>query len=176
MTERHVPSQLWDYSLVYIAEILSIIARGKNGRPGIDAVMGHTIDISEWLDFKFYDYVWYRDERKADMAKDQQLLGRWLGILHCVGSDMTYWILAKSGTVLALLTVQHVTSSDLSKEGTKELLREFDAAILERFADKHFVPMEPGVFYLQDIDAPDDGYDDPNIPTDIEYGDMIQEN
>jgi hypothetical protein len=33
MTDRHVPSQLWDYGLVYIAEILSIIARGKSGRP-----------------------------------------------------------------------------------------------------------------------------------------------
>jgi hypothetical protein len=51
MTERHVPSRLLDYGLVYIAEILSIIARGKNGRPGIEAVMGHTADISEWLDF-----------------------------------------------------------------------------------------------------------------------------
>jgi hypothetical protein len=176
MTERHVPSRLWDYGLVYIAEILSITARGKNGRPGIEAVMGHTVDISEWLDFEFYDYVWYWDERKVDMAKDQKQLGRWLGISHRVGSDMTYWILAKSGTVLARSTVQHVTSTDLNEEGTKEKLREFDAAILDRFADEHFVPMEPGVFYLQDVDAPDDAYDNPNIPTDAEYGDMIQEN
>jgi hypothetical protein len=35
--------------------------------------------------------------------------------------------------------------------------------------------MEPGVFYLQDVDAPDDDYVDPNIPNDNEYGDMIQE-
>jgi hypothetical protein len=91
MTERQVPSRLWDYGLVYIAEILSIIARGKNGRPGIEAIMGHTIDISEWLDFEFYDYVWYWDERKADLAKDQSLIGRWLRISHRVGSDMTYW-------------------------------------------------------------------------------------
>jgi hypothetical protein len=31
MTDRHVPSRLWDYGLTYIAEILSIIARGKSG-------------------------------------------------------------------------------------------------------------------------------------------------
>jgi hypothetical protein len=35
--------------------------------------------------------------------------------------------------------------------------------------------MEPGVFYLKDVDAPDDGYYDPNIPNDNEYGAMIQE-
>jgi hypothetical protein len=34
--------------------------------------------------------------------------------------------------------------------------------------------MEPGVFYLQDTEAPDD-YINPNIPNDDEYGDMIQE-
>jgi hypothetical protein len=176
MTERQVPSRLWDYGLVYIAEILSIIARGKNGRPGIEAIMGHTVDISEWLDFEFYDYVWYWDERKVDLTKDQSLIGRWLGISHRVGSDMTYWILSKSGTVLSRSTVQHVATEDLNKESTREKMREFDESITNRFADEHFVPMQPGVFYLQDVDAPDDGYDDPNIPNDDEYGDMIQEN
>jgi hypothetical protein len=44
MTDCHVPNQWWDYGLVYIiAKILSIIARGKSGRPGIEAVMGHTV-------------------------------------------------------------------------------------------------------------------------------------
>ena len=44
--------------------------------------MGHTIDISEWLDFEFYNLVWYWDERKADMADDTKKIGRWLGIAH----------------------------------------------------------------------------------------------
>jgi hypothetical protein len=33
---ENVPRRLWDYGLVYIAEIASIIARGPNGRPGMD--------------------------------------------------------------------------------------------------------------------------------------------
>jgi hypothetical protein len=71
MTDRQVPSQLWDYGLVYIAEILSIIARGKPGQPGIEAVMGHTVDISEWLDFEFYNFVWYWDEKDTDTMDEQ---------------------------------------------------------------------------------------------------------
>jgi hypothetical protein len=48
MREKHIPRCLWDYGLVYIAELMSITAGGPQGLPGIEAVMGHTIDISEW--------------------------------------------------------------------------------------------------------------------------------
>jgi hypothetical protein len=34
--------------------------------------MGQTIDISEWLDFDFYDRVWYWDEKKTDMNQEQK--------------------------------------------------------------------------------------------------------
>jgi hypothetical protein len=174
MTDRHVPSRLWDYGLVYIAEILSIIARGKSGRPGIEAVMGHTVNISEWLDFEFYDYVWYWDEKDTDMTDEQQIIGRWLGILYRVGSDMTYWVLTETGNVIARSTVQHITQSDMSQEASKRKLQRFDEAVTNRFADEHFVIMEPDVFYLEDVEAPEPVVHGV-VPQDDEYGDMIQE-
>jgi hypothetical protein len=42
---------------------------------------------------------------------------------------MTYLILAKSGTVLARSTIQHITTTDLNKETMKESLRAFDGLI-----------------------------------------------
>jgi hypothetical protein len=84
-----VPSRLWDYGLVYIAEIQSLLARGVDQRPGIERVTGNTVDISEWLDFDFFDRVWYWDQKKMDMTDEQARIGRWLDISHCVGSDMT---------------------------------------------------------------------------------------
>jgi hypothetical protein len=33
--------------------------------------MGQTVDISEWLDFDFYDRVWYWDQPKTDMTNVQ---------------------------------------------------------------------------------------------------------
>jgi hypothetical protein len=58
------------------------------GRPGLEEIKGDTIDISEWLDFEFYDYVWYWDEKKMDMTDDQRLIGRWLGIAPRISSDL----------------------------------------------------------------------------------------
>ena len=36
---------------MYEAQILSIIARGKDGIPGLEKVTGDTVDITEYLDF-----------------------------------------------------------------------------------------------------------------------------
>jgi hypothetical protein len=119
MRSSQVPPRLWDYGLVYIAEIQSLLARGIDQRPGIERVTGNTIDISEWLDFDFFDRVWYWDQKKMDMTDEQARLGRWLGISHRVGSDMTYWILTESGRVIARSTVQHITVSDMATDEMK---------------------------------------------------------
>ena len=95
MRASQVPSRLWDYGLVYISEIQSLLARGQDDRPGIERITGNAVDISKWLDFDFYERVWYWDQKKMDMTDEQAKLGRWLGIAHRVGSDMTYWILTE---------------------------------------------------------------------------------
>jgi hypothetical protein len=41
--------------------MLSMISCGKEGRSGHEEVTGNTPDISEWLDFEFYDLVWWCD-------------------------------------------------------------------------------------------------------------------
>jgi hypothetical protein len=55
MRENQVPSPLWDYGLVYISEIQSFLARGTDRRLKIERVLGQTVDVSECLDFDFYD-------------------------------------------------------------------------------------------------------------------------
>jgi hypothetical protein len=157
MREKHILSRLWDYGLVYIAELMSITARGPHGRPGIEAVMGH------W------------DEAKANnMSEGRRLLGRWLGITHRVGSNMTYWIMTQSGRVIARSTVQHVTTSDLSNTAVQEAIENFNNAVNQRLAEENQVNIDLGVFYIKDEDV-DDAPNDGNIPTDDEYGDMIIE-
>ena len=174
MRENQVPTRLWDYGLVYIAEIQSLIARGVDQRPGIEKVMGQTVDISEWLDFDFYDRVWYWDQPKSDMTDEQARIGRWLGIAHRIGSDMTYWVLTDSGRVIARSTVQHITISDMATEAIRNRVTHFDTTLLTRLRDDNFQLHHPNpVFYLQDDpDAVDSAAD--NIPADAEYGDMNQ--
>jgi hypothetical protein len=55
LLRKRVPKRLWDYGLIYEANILNRIPRGKNTRTGIETITGETPDISEWIDFAFYD-------------------------------------------------------------------------------------------------------------------------
>ena len=59
MTSRNVPKCLWDYGLIHEAAILSILSCSGDGTPGLEKILGHTIDISEFLDFGVWDLVWY---------------------------------------------------------------------------------------------------------------------
>ena len=53
-------------------------------------------DISDYLDFGFYDHVSYRDIDGLGMTA----IGRWLGLSHRVGRVMSYWIRTQKVTLI----------------------------------------------------------------------------
>ena len=119
--KRNVPRRLWDYGIVWEAEIYSRTA-GKDGRPALEKLLGDTIDISEWIDFEFYDLCWYWDNQ---YDTSEAKVGRWLGVSHRVGSALSYWVLTDKGTVLSRTTVQHFTSDEVLKPAIQEQIREY---------------------------------------------------
>lgn len=155
--QKNIPKRLWDWCLVREAEIMSIIARGKDGRPGIEEIVGHTYDISEYLDFDFYDLVWWWDptvNETLEEAKERRRLGRWLGVAHRVGSQMVYWILSDTCQVVAESTVQHVLRQDLQVESVQDRLKQFEVLIQDKLNDNRWLlSIEPQdrKFYLEDL-------------------------
>ena len=59
-------------------------------------ITGKTPDISEYLDFDFYDLVWYWRQPHPSLSEHDRELARWMGIAHRVGSDMCYWLMPVS--------------------------------------------------------------------------------
>ena len=55
MNRKKVPQRLWDSGLIVEGEIFSCISCGSNGRTGYEEVTGQTLDISEWINFEFYE-------------------------------------------------------------------------------------------------------------------------
>ena len=71
MVKKQVPKRLWDFSLVYKSELLCRMAQGTDNRTGYEEVTGQTPDISEWLDFEFYNLVWWLDRpNKPDFMEN----------------------------------------------------------------------------------------------------------
>jgi Reverse transcriptase (RNA-dependent DNA polymerase) len=176
MIRKKVPKRLWDYGLIYEAGILNRIPRGNSGRTGLEIVTGETPDISEWIDFEFYDRVWFYDHKKIEMDSTGKRLARWLGIAHRVGSDLCYWLLLSNGKVLARTTVQHVTREDMLNDDVKVQINQFDEQVEDRLTDENFVVDDQNVtnFYLED-DAFVEGTPNMVTPDDVEYDDMLTE-
>jgi hypothetical protein len=157
MTKLNVPKRLWDYGYVWEAEILSRTASGPDLRTGVERITGDTPDISEWLDFSFYDLVWVWDQ-PGELNNPQ--LGRFLGIAHRIGSDLCYYVLKSNGRVLARTTVQHVTKEDLQVTDTKHKLELFNSEMNQRLADDNHID-NGGDGDFQQRDIWEFGYDDP---------------
>jgi hypothetical protein len=133
MVRRKVPQRLWDYRLRWVCEIqnrTSNSARGLDGKCPLERVIGESVDISEYLDFGFYDWAWYKENASLGETK----LGRWLGVSHHIGTLMSFWVLTKNGRVLSRTTVQRVTNLELQTAENKTRTNEFDAAIRERLS------------------------------------------
>jgi hypothetical protein len=155
MVNRSVPNRLWDYGLVYESEIMSRTARGPEGRTGVERLTGDSVDISEWLDFEFYDLVWYWH---APDTEENPQLGRWLGVSHRVGSAMCYWVINGNAQVLSRTTVQHVTYLEQQHDDLRKKIDRFDNQLQEKLRDTNYIDASEGAMrsYIQDIDIQED--------------------
>ena len=137
MLKKRVPKCLWDYGLRWVCEIqnrTSNTSRGLNGRCPLEMITGESVDITEYLDFGFYDWIWYKDNAGLGETK----LGRWLGVSHQVGPLMSYWILTSGSQVLSRTTVQRVTNLELQLEEPIARCRTFDSQVAERLGDAEY--------------------------------------
>ena len=109
MQRKKVPQILWDYRLKWVTEIMQRTAGSEGSlhyRTSLEEVTGETPDISEYLDFAFYDWCWYNNNSGLGDTN----LGKWMGVSHQVGSLMSYWALTGNGKVVSRTTVSRVTN------------------------------------------------------------------
>src|SRR5210317_309608 len=132
MIKHGIPKRLWCFVLDYVVDVSNVTvnySKYSDGRVPIEIITGITPDISEYLDFTIYCWVYYR----SDGGLGENYIGRWLGVSHRVGPLMTYWVLPNSGIPISTDTVQAITQEELQTdvvkaqmnmwtEGTKKIL------------------------------------------------------
>lgn len=122
---RNIPKRLWDFGMVLEAEIYSRTS-GKDGRTSMDRLTGDTNDISEWIEFEFYDLCHYWDNQTDSREPN---IGIWLGVVHRVGSALCYWILTNKGNVISRTTVQNLTKVESENPDIKCLIKEYHVSM-----------------------------------------------
>lgn len=135
MLKSKVPLRLWDFGFAWVCETENVCAnlsRHSDGRTPIEIITGETPNISEYLDFDFYDWIYYR----SNAGLGEVEIARWLGVSHRVGRLMSYWILPESGIPISATTVQRITNDERSSEETKKRMHEYDERLKRVFDAK----------------------------------------
>ena len=136
---------------------------------GYEQVTGKTPDISEFLDFSFYDLVWYHPGVHPSISEDNRVLGRWLGVSHRNGSNMCYWVMGRDVIPVTETTIQHVTFNNMLDVNIASQIEQFDEALQARLDDSNFKLPGMDDFAFNDINH--------NAPSwEHSYGDNITAN
>ena len=140
---KRVPKRLWDYGLTWVSKVrvrTSSDAMDLKGRTPLEQITGDTVNISEYLNFGFYDWCWYHENAGLGPTK----LDRWLGVAHKVGGLMSYWVHTVNCTVIARTTVQRVTSLEMQATHMKERIQAFDETTRAKIKDSEHTILEGG--------------------------------
>ena len=152
MSRRRVPKRLCDYGIVWVCKVMSLTSNSSfnlDRRAPIEQITGETPDKSEYVDFSFYDWVWYRD----NAGVGDNMFGHWLGVSHRIGNLMSFWILTPNGRVISRTTVQQVTNLELQTNEVKQRCTEYDVRIKELLKNEdHVILADDEERTLQDWD------------------------
>lgn len=129
------PRVLWNFGLPHFAKIMQLTASyaaDLNGRSPLGALLGETPDISQYLDFRWYDWVWYKENAGLDVPR----IGRFLGIANSSSNILTFYILPESGIPMQAGTVQRVTEPEKNTESVKERMKSHSDRMAVKFKGK----------------------------------------
>ena len=129
--KKKIPRRLWDFGITWISETGNSAVSSSiyaDERTSIEIVTSDTPDISEYIDFGFYDWITYR----SNAGLEEVSIGRWLGVSHKVGQLMSYWVLTNYGKVISCTTVQRLTEMEQQTCPWQERMKAYDDDIETR--------------------------------------------
>jgi hypothetical protein len=137
MANAKAPARLWDFCAIYHSEIRNLTAHplfNLQGRTPYELVTGRTPDISEYIDYGWYDTVWYL-EQETPFPEGKRKLAKWLGVAHRVGQALCYYLLPASGRVIVHSTVQPLSPDDVQSPNVQQAIKHLNHQIETKIAD-----------------------------------------
>jgi hypothetical protein len=172
MLKTKSPSRLWDYCAELKARIRSHTAHNLpilEDEVPETLMTGSTADISQLVEFGWYDWVYFWDTSET-YPNNKEILGRYLGSAPDIGPAMAARILKENGEVVVRTTLRSLLPEEILREKEKEERTRFDKAIYARWGPAS----KPGDFEDDlDIETPSfEPYsDDKNAPHTIPEAD-----
>jgi hypothetical protein len=168
MYRSKCPKRFWCYCGEWTAAIRRFTAHNMPGLDGTnpyETIYARTADISEYVQFDWYQYVWYLEPAQlANGVKTRKAIGRWLGVATNTGSKMCYRILNAKGQILLRSSVIPVKPEEKLRDEVMIRIKEHDTNIERKFGNDLTnkevttnIGNVPGIeYFLFDDDLEDD--------------------
>ena len=101
------------------------------GQTLLGALLGEPPDISQYLDFGWYDWVQYKENAELFVLK----LWKFLGIVNSASNIMFYCILLESYIPIDTGAVQNMRYLEKQSDATKEKMESFNNKFLNKFKE-----------------------------------------
>ena len=99
-----------------------------NGEVPETIMSGKTSDISQFCEFEWYDWVYFRDSA-VSFPEDKLVLGRYLGPSIDIGPALTAKILKQNGEIVHHSTYRGLTPEELASPTEQDAQTTFDESI-----------------------------------------------
>ena len=119
MKKTNTPVRLWDYCWEYVTALKVLTATRHfmlDERTPFEKVYGHTPNITEYIQYRWYEWIWFYDI----IELNKKSLGRWLGPSLHVGELHTSYILAESVKVITRSTTRPITTEEYESQEVKD--------------------------------------------------------
>ena len=139
MVRSKCPKRLWDDCLERECYIRSNTAHNIYSLAGEvpeTMVSGETSDISQFAEYRWYEWVKFRDT-SVPFPDDKMILGRDLGPSIDIGPAMTRKVLKANGQVLHRSTVRPLTPDEWESPDEKKAHQEFDVSVHRVLGDSY---------------------------------------
>ena len=173
MRKTNTPVVLWDYCMEHIVELRNMTSSDRVvllDKTPFELIHNYTPDISELIEFGWYDWVWYWDP----LDKDSKV-GRWLGPAHNTGQGLAFYILTSNGEVVTRSTVSNIDKTEFDTMEMKIRRDKFTQSVNEKIGDysksmlsHHDIKPGPTFDVYDDMYEPDDLDDDEIIYQDTD--------
>lgn len=84
-------------------------------------IYGYTLNIAEYLQYKWFELVWYYNPSTLD----RQVLGTWCGPVYDVGPGMPYYVLSSKVNMVTRSIVTPIPPKELKYDEIKERTGEY---------------------------------------------------
>lgn len=131
MERKGVPGIFWDHTLEYMANLSNRIVHKTprlEGRTPYEWVHGITPDISAFVTFGYYDYVFYATHN-VKFPGPKRKIGRWLGPSKTIMCDLVFKILTVSGNIIHTSGVEPITREEIEMDSYKAMIQDYDRSL-----------------------------------------------